>query len=52
MRFREFGELFENLTVSRRFETDDLEVLEIIIGSKSEHFIALLKDDYDKLFRI
>jgi len=40
------------LTVSRKFETDDLEILEVIISSKSTHFLALLKNDFDTLFRI
>jgi len=51
-RFREFSQLFEDLTVSRRFETDDLEILEVIITAKATHFLALVKDDFDKLFRI
>ena len=51
-RFREFSQLFEDLTVSRRFETDELEILEVIISASATHFLALVKDDRDTLFRI
>ena len=50
-RFKEYKDLFDNLTVSVALETNQMCVIDVLINARSTHILALCKEE-DERFEV